>query len=234
MKNTTPNTTSEAAVPVTIDPQAHATYWQENHATQSYASQDGGYDQYRAAYHTGYTGAQEHGASKAFTDVKSSLKSAYENAKDSTSVGWDKAQHATQAAYDKAAEEIQIVLHEEQLRVGKREVSGGDVQIRKTVRTEQVNAPVELHRDDVTIERVTAGDVRDVNTADAFKEGTIEVNLTREEAVVSKEAHVTGAVRVKKTVVSETQTVSDTVRKEDVEVIRDGQTEVKRDERTSR
>lgn len=234
MKETTANTTGQTAVPATIDPQAHATYWQENHAKQSYASEDARYDQYRTAYHTGYTGAQEHGASKTFTDVKSSLQSAYEKAKDSASVGWDKARHATQAAYDKAAEEIQIILHEERLLVGKREVSGGNVQIHKSVRSEQVNVPVKLHHDDVTVERVAAGDVRDANTADAFKEGTIDVNLTREEAVAAKESHVTGAVRVKKTSVSETQTVSDTVRKEDVEVIRDGKTEVKRDERTGR
>ena len=217
-----------------INPETHDAYWQENHGTQSYATGGGNYEQYRTAYRTGYTGAQEHGATKSFADAESTLKGAYEKTKDSTSLGWDKAKHATQAAYNKAADEIQIVLHEEKLNVGKREVSGGDVQMRKTVHTEQVNVPVELHREDVTIERVAAGDVRDVNTADAFKEGTIEVNLTREEAVVSKEAHVTGAVRLHKTSESETQNVSDTVRKEDVEVLRDGQTEVKRDERTSR
>ena len=233
MKNTDQTTSGQTAVPATIDPQAHATYWQKNHAMQSYASTGGDYEEYRAAYHTGYTGAQEHGA-KTFSDVKDTLKGAYEKAKGNTGVGWDKAQHATRAAYDKAAEEIQIILHEEELKVGKREVSGGDVQIRKTVRTEQVNVPVELRREDVTIERVAAGDVRDAGKAGSFQEETIEVPLTREEAVVSKDAHVTGAVRVKKTSVAETQTVSDTVRKEDVEVVRDGQTEVKRDERTGR
>ncbi len=224
------NTDSTAAN--AVNPENHATYWQENHAEQPYASEDGSYEQYRSAYHTGYTGAQEHGATKTFADAESTLKSTYEKAKDSAGLGWDKARFATKAAYDKAADEIQIVLHEEQLRVGKREVSAGEVQLRKTVHTEQVNVPVELHREDVTIERVAAGDVRNVNTADAFKEGTIEVNLTREEAVVSKEAHVTGAVRLHKTAEIETQQVSETVRKEDVEVIRDGKTEVKRDERT--
>ena len=64
-------------------------------------------------------------------------------------------------------------------------------------------------------------------TTGSFQEETIDMPLTREEAVVSKEAHVTGAVRLNKTSTSETQTVSDTVRKEDVEVIRDGKTEVK-------
>ena len=213
-----------------INADDHDAYWQENHGTQSYATGSGGYDQYRGAYRTGYTGAQEHGATKSFADAESTLKGAYEKTKDSTSLGWDKAKHATKAAYDKAAEEIQIVLHEEQLRVGKREVSAGSAQLRKTVHTEQVNVPVELRREDVTIERVAAGDVREVNAADAFQEGTIEVNLTREEAVVSKEAHVTGAVRLKKTAETETQQVSETVRKEDVEVLRDGQTDVKRDQ----
>lgn len=217
-----------------INPETHAAYWQQNHASQPYATEGGTYDQYRSAYHTGYTGAQEHGASKTFADAESTLKSTYEKAKDSTGLGWDKAKHATKAAYDKAADEIQIVLHEEELRVGKREVSAGDVQLRKTVHTEQVNVPVELRHEDVTIERVAAGDVRNVNAADAFKEDTIEVNLTREEAVVSKESHVTGAVRLHKTSETETQNVSETVRKEDVEVLRDGKTEVKRDERTGR
>ena len=230
MKNTDQDSTGTAAVPATINPESHATYWQENHAAQPYAADGGSHEEYRAAYHTGYTGAQEHGASKTFADVKDTLKGTYEQAKDSTSVSWDKAQHATQAAYNKAAEEIQIILHEERLLVGKREVSGGNVQLRKTIHSEQVNVPVELHHDDVTIERVAVGDVRDASTVGSFQEETIDVPLTREEAVVSKEAHVTGAVRLNKTSTSETQMVSDTVRKEDVEVIRDGKTEVKTDQ----
>ena len=233
MANTDPLPTNKSATS-TIDPETHATYWQETHASQPYAKEGGTYEEYRTAYHTGYTGAQEHGASKTYADAESTLKSTYEKAKDSVGLGWDKAKLATKAAYDKAADEIQIILHEEQLRVGKREVSAGGVQLRKTVRTEQVNVPVELRREDVTIERVAASDVGNLNTADAFKEGVIEVPLTREEAVVSKEAQVTGAVRVKKTAETETQQVSEQVRKEDVEVVRDGKTEVKRDERTGR
>ena len=218
-----------------INPDEHDAYWQENHAAQPTPRAGGTYEQYRTAYRTGYTGAQEHGATKTFADAESTLKGTYEQAKDSASLGWDKAKHATKAAYDKAADEIQIVLHEEQLRVGKREVSGGEraASARRSTPSRSTS-PSNCATTDVTIERVAAGDVRDVNAADAFKEGTIEVNLTREEAVVSKEAHVTGAVRLHKTSETETQNVSETVRKEDVEVIRDGKTEVKRDERTGR
>lgn len=211
-----------------VDPTAHDTYWQENHSKQSYAS-TGGYDQYRAAYRTGYEGAREHGTERAFADVEGTLKGAYEKTKEATGLGWDKAKHATRAAYDRAAEELRIVLHEEQLKVGKREVEGGEVRIRKTVSTEQVNVPIELRREDATIERIPASEVRGANTTDAFKDQTVEVKLSAEEAVVSKEAHVTGGVRVAKTAHVETQTISDTVRKEDVEVVRDGKTEVTRD-----
>ncbi len=207
-----------------INTDDHDAYWQENHGTQSYATGGGSYDQYRGAYRTGYTGAQEYGATKSFADAESTLKSAYEKTKDGATLGWDKAKHATQAAYNKAAEEIQIVLHEEQLRVGKREVSAGEVQLRKTVRTEQVDIPVELHHEDVTIERIAASDVRPGTVASTFQEETIDVPLTREEAVVSKDSHVTGAVRLHKTSETETQNVSETVRKEDVEVVRDGKT----------
>ena len=207
-----------------INTDDHDAYWQENHRTQSYAAGSGTYEQYRGAYRTGYTGAQEHGATKSFADAESTLKSAYEKTKDGATLGWDKAKHATQAAYNKAAEEIQIVLHEEQLRVGKREVSAGEVQLRKTVRTEQINIPVELHHEDVTIERIAASDVRSGTVASTFQEETIDVPLTREEAVVSKDSHVTDAVRLHKTAETETQNVSETVRKEDVEVVRDGKT----------
>ena len=83
---------------------------------------------------------------------------------------------------------------------------------------------MEIRHEDVVIERVAAGDVRTGTAASDFKEEVIDVPLTREEVVVQKDAHVTGAVRLRKTEGVETQQVSETVRKEDVEVVRDGKT----------
>ena len=117
---------------------------------------------------------------------------------------------------------IEVPLTEEQVKVGKRTVDAGAVRLRKIVRTEIVNQPVEIRHEDVVVERVAAGDVRSGTATGDFKEETIDVPLSREEVVVSKEAHVTGAVRLHKTAESETQNVSETVRKEDVEVLRDG------------
>ena len=121
-------------------------------------------------------------------------------------------------------DDIEVPLTEEQVRVGKRTVDAGQVRLRKIVRTEIVNQPVEIRHEDVVIERVAAGDVRTGTAASDFKEEVIDVPLTREEVVVQKDAHVTGAVRLRKTEGVETQQVSETVRKEDVEVVRDGKT----------
>ena len=119
---------------------------------------------------------------------------------------------------------IEVPLSEEELKVGKRTVDAGQVRLRKIVRTEVVNQPVEVRREDVVVERIAASDVRAGTANSNFEEETIDVPLTREEAVVSKDSHVTGAVRVNKTAQTETQNVSDSVRKEDVEVLRDGKT----------
>ena len=133
----------------------------------------------------------------------------------------------TRATTAKAGEDIEVPLTEEEVKVGKRTVDAGQVRLRKIVRTEVVNQPVEIRHEDVVVERVAASDVHAGATSD-FKEETIDVPLTREEVVVSKDAHVTGAVRLHKTAESETQNVSETVRKEDVEVVRDGKTVTER------
>ena len=91
-----------------------------------------------------------------------------------------------------------------------------------------------MRREDVIVERIPASEVRSGASTSDFKDETIDVPLSREEVVVSKEAHVTGAVRVNKTATAETQNVSETVRKEDVEVLRDGKTVTETDKRASR
>jgi uncharacterized protein (TIGR02271 family) len=113
-------------------------------------------------------------------------------------------------------DEARVQLKEEEVKVGKREVEYGGVRLRKVVRTEVVNQPVELKREEIVIERVPAKDARATDTD--FAEEDIYVPLRREEAVVAKEARVREEVRLGKRQERETQTVSETVRKEDVEI----------------
>jgi uncharacterized protein (TIGR02271 family) len=116
--------------------------------------------------------------------------------------------------------EIRVQVREERLNVEKRQGEMGSVDIRKDVTTEQVNVPVELRHEEVTVNRV---DVRDRpvavgEMAGAFEEGTIRVPVRGEEAVVTKEAVVTGEVVINKERTTERQQVTDTVRKEVIHV----------------
>ncbi len=107
------------------------------------------------------------------------------------------------------------------MRVGKREVVAGGVRLRKVVRTETVNQPVELRREELIVERVPANESTGRGEAD-FQQREIYVPLRREEAVVQKEARVREEVRVRKDARTDRQTVSEQVRKEDVEIEREG------------
>ncbi len=124
-------------------------------------------------------------------------------------------------------EEQRTRLHEEELQVGKRQVEAGRARIRKVVRSERQEVPVELRQEDVHIERTAA---TGGPAPDAFQEREIEVPITREEPVVGKEARVTGEVRVGKDVETETRTVGGEVRREEVEVDRDAGTTLRDDQ----
>jgi len=84
--------------------------------------------------------------------------------------------------------EIRVPVREERLSVEKRQGEMGSVDIRKEVETEQVNIPVELRHEEVTVDRVDVKDrpVAAADLANAFEEGTIRVPVRGEEAIVQK------------------------------------------------
>lgn len=122
-------------------------------------------------------------------------------------------------AKENMAESQTIKLKEEELKVGKRQVEAGGVRLRKIVRTEIVNQPVELQREEIVIERVAGNDA--AATDDDFEEEDIYIPLRREEAVVEKTAHVREEVRVGKKTEVDRQTVQGELRKEDVQIDKD-------------
>ena len=113
-----------------------------------------------------------------------------------------------------------IPVAEEHLSVGKRDVSHGRVRIRSYVVETPVSEQVNLREEHVEVERRPVSGTMQAGTisGDPFQERTIEVEERGEEAVVSKEARVTEELVVRKDVEQRTQTVSDTVRKTEVEV----------------
>jgi len=118
-------------------------------------------------------------------------------------------------ALDSDDEVIPVV--EEQLRVGKRDVNLGRVRVRSYVVEEPVTEQVNLREDRVTIERRP---VDRALTGDeiAFTDKTIEAEEHAEEAVVSKQARVREEIALRRDTTDRTETVSDTVRRTEVEV----------------
>ncbi len=119
-----------------------------------------------------------------------------------------------------------IQLSEETLAVGKRAINRGTTRVRRYVVETPVEEQVKLHDEHVTIERRPVTDGRAV-AGDSFGDKTIEVTETAEEAVVSKTARVKEEVVVRKEAADRTETVRDTVRREDVEITKEPGTETK-------
>ncbi|WP_376090590.1 YsnF/AvaK domain-containing protein [Roseomonas sp. CCTCC AB2023176] len=118
---------------------------------------------------------------------------------------------------DRLEGEERIPIVEERLAVGKREVDRGRVRVRSYVVETPVNEQVTLRDERVTIER-RAVDLPLSEADDAFRERTIEAVEHDEEAVVAKEARVREELVIRKDVEQRTETISDTVRRTEVEV----------------
>ena len=122
----------------------------------------------------------------------------------------------SRAAATAGAEEV-IPVYEEQLRVGKRDVSHGRVRIRSYVVETPVNEQVPLHSESVQVERKPVD--RPIAAGDAlFQDRVIEADERAEEAVVGKETRVKEELTLRKTAADRTQDISDTVRHTEVEV----------------
>ncbi len=117
-----------------------------------------------------------------------------------------------------AGDEAILPVVEERLKVGKRQVETGGVKVRSHVEETPVEQQVRLHEEEVHVRRrpvdrpVRAGDA-------ALVEGELELTETAEEAVVAKEARVVEEVVLEKQGRDRTQTVRDTVRRTDVDVV---------------
>ena len=110
-----------------------------------------------------------------------------------------------------------IQLSEETLAVGKRVLNRGTTRIRRFVVETPVEEQIRLRDEKVTIERHPVTDGRAVSNAD-WTDKTIEMTESAEEAVVSKTARVTEEINLRKEATERTETVRDTVRREDVEI----------------
>ena len=130
-------------------------------------------------------------------------------------------------ARDAGSQEEVIPVVEEQLVVGKRDVSRGGVRVRSYVTETPVHEQVRLRNERVNVERRPV-DRELSGSDDAFRERTIDMTATGEEAVVGKTARVVEEVVVSKSADERVEQIDETVRRTDVEIDRDEGTDVSR------
>lgn len=126
---------------------------------------------------------------------------------------------ATSSSRDGIREEV-IPVAEEQLRVGKREVSRGGMRVRSYVVEEPVQQNVRLRQEHVEIERRRASPMTSAQ-GDPLEERTVEMRETAEEPVVQKDTRVKEEVVVRKRAEEREQPVKGTVRRTKVEMEKD-------------
>ncbi len=111
-----------------------------------------------------------------------------------------------------------IPIIEENIQVGKREVETGGVRLKSRIVETPFTENVSLREEHVRVDRTKVD--RAATNADLtnFQEGTIELTERSEVPVVSKEARIVEEVSLNKDVEHREETISDTVRKTEVDV----------------
>ncbi|MFD1861773.1 DUF2382 domain-containing protein [Planococcus chinensis] len=129
-----------------------------------------------------------------------------------------------------ATEEERLRLHEERLHVNKDRVQTGEVNVGKHVVESEQSIDVPVEREEVYVERRPVDEEVSGTDAAAYQEGdTIHIPLTEERVEVSKTDVVSEEIVVGKKKVQDTETVRETVRKEEAD-IDEGTTFNKRDD----
>ena len=121
------------------------------------------------------------------------------------------ATHTTGVAED----ELRVQRTEEELAAGTREREAGQLKVRKRVRTDRETIEVPTRHEEVSVERVPASGEA---TEAEIGEDEVVVPVTEEEVVVGKRAVAKEEVRIRKDVVSDTETVEEDVRREEIDV----------------
>jgi uncharacterized protein (TIGR02271 family) len=155
------------------------------------------------------------------TDASASGDAAY--VEQQTSYTGDTLDQAATTGF--AGETMRVPVHEEELRVETTRAAAGEVEVRKDVVTEEQTLEVPVTREEVEIRRFAVdrpvSEARIVDTGD-----TIRVPVIEERVVVNKDVRVAEEVEISKRAVTETERVSDTVRREEINVEREGDVDV--------
>lgn len=119
-------------------------------------------------------------------------------------------------------DEIRVQRSEEELRTSTRQRQAGAVRVRKSVHTDHEEFRVPRRREEVEIERLSAGsssaqgleDPEDVELG----EDEMVMQVYEEEIVVTKRLVLKEEIRLRKAVVEEEEAIEEDVRREEVEI----------------
>ena len=123
-----------------------------------------------------------------------------------------------------ADDSVRVALHEEELRAQTVQQQAGEVEVRKDVVEEQQTLDVPVTREQVEIRRFAVD--RPADGSEISDTDTIRVPVSAERVQVDKDVRVVEEIEIDKRAVTETQRVSDTVRREEVNVQQEGDVSV--------
>jgi uncharacterized protein (TIGR02271 family) len=173
-----------------------------------------------------YVAGQEYGDEQQMSDIRTLKGTGYTAPTATAGAAVTAADHYQDEAMFKTPTKLQLL--EERLNVNKEKYQAGSVQVGKKVETRTENVNVELRHDEVVIERHAVSEPRPVEgnvTLGAASE-SIRVDLEAERANVQKQAFVTEEVSVGKRSESQTQTFTETVGKEVLDVTKTGDVQI--------
>jgi uncharacterized protein (TIGR02271 family) len=219
----------EARPATTVTPSRGASRFEDydadfqRHYRTAFADRGQPYEYWTPAYRYGYTlAADPRYAGRDWSAIEVDARrqwgehhqGRWEDFKDAVRYGWE----SMRGRHHAGEGEVRIPVIEEELQVGKRQVERGGARVYSRVIEQPVEEQVSLRQEEVSVERRPVDRPATEHDLAAFKEGTIEVTETREEAVISKRARVVEEVVIDKNVEEHTETVRDTVRRTEVEV----------------
>jgi uncharacterized protein (TIGR02271 family) len=135
-----------------------------------------------------------------------------------TDVAIDQTVTPVQTTQQATGDTVRVEAYEEQLQAQKMQQQAGEVTISKDIVEEARTIEVPVTREEVRVERRPATGASLEGSADAFTGDTITVPVMEEEVQVQKVARPVEEIEISKEIVTETESVSDTVRRERIEV----------------
>jgi len=165
-----------------------------------------------------------------YTDDDSTTVTTQASTTDTDYVEQPVQQRATDVSDD---DDIRVQRHEEELQATKTMRDSGEVRVSKDLVEEEQTLEVPVTREEVHVQSHVV-DREATDTSGAFQEGTVSVPVREEEIEVSKTARVAEELEIDKTTVQGTEQVTDTVRKERVNVEEVGDVDVEGSTGTTR